>query len=53
MMMLGVGIGIDGLQYELDTEAFERLGWNGDRLAYLFDQIQTLVEKAEESIGMG
>lgn len=53
MMMLGVGIGIDGLQYELDTTAFERLGWNGDRLAYLFDKIQAMVEKAEESIGMG
>jgi putative nucleotidyltransferase with HDIG domain len=52
MMMMGVGVGIDGLQYELDTTAFDRLGWNGDRLLTLFDQIQTQVEKAENSIGM-
>jgi putative nucleotidyltransferase with HDIG domain len=52
MMMMGIGIGIDGLQYELDTTAFERLGWNGDRLTILFDKIQSQLEKAEESIGI-
>ena len=52
MMMLGIGIGKDGLQYDLDPEAISILGWNENNLEDLFDRVSALVKEAEQFIGL-
>ncbi|MEA4906645.1 MAG: HDOD domain-containing protein [Anaerolineaceae bacterium] len=51
-MMLGIGIGTDGLQYELDEEALKLLNWNERSFEELFDKIESIVTEAENFIGM-
>jgi len=53
MMMLGVGIGIDGLQYTLDTEALKRLQMNEQDLILLVEQISDQLAHAKELIYFG
>lgn len=50
-MMMGIGIGKDGLQYELDPSAFQLLGWHQNNLAELFERIGEMVKQAEDFIG--
>jgi HD-like signal output (HDOD) protein len=50
--MLGIGIGKDGLRYNIDPIAFEVTGWNPERLPELIDVISEQVKSAEEFIGM-
>ncbi len=52
MMMMGIGIGRDGLNYELDTQAFEQMGWDGTRLFGLFLRVNDLIQMAELSMGI-
>ena len=52
LTMLGIGIGKDGLRYNIDPMAFEVTGWSMDRLPELFTQIMYQVKSAEEFIGL-
>lgn len=51
MMMLGVGIGKDGLQYHLEPEALKRLDMGEKDLLDLLEQILSHIEMAELFIG--
>ncbi len=53
MMMLGVGIGIDGLQYTLDTEALQRLRMSEQDLIALVEKISDELAHAKELIYFG
>lgn len=50
MMMLGVGIGKDGLQYELDPVACQRVGWSDNSLKELLDKVIPFIEEADNFI---
>jgi putative nucleotidyltransferase with HDIG domain len=50
MMILGIGIGVDGLRYPLEQKAMQRLGLNGDDLIRLVEQITTQLDQAKELI---
>lgn len=52
LTMLGIGIGKDGLRYNIDPLAFEVTGWSLDRLPELFNQIMDQVKSAEVFIGI-
>jgi putative nucleotidyltransferase with HDIG domain len=52
VMMLGIGIGKDGLQYELDPVACQRLNWSESRFAELSDKILPFIEEADQFIRM-
>ncbi|NMC54047.1 MAG: HDOD domain-containing protein [Chloroflexi bacterium] len=51
-MLLGIGIGSDGLQYPLDEAALIRLNWSEDGFTELFDKIPAAVSAAVDLIGM-
>lgn len=42
-MMLGVGLGVDGLAYALDPESLAVLGLDADRLVRLMDEVEPLI----------
>ena len=46
MMMLGGGIGREGLQYELDPVACERVGWNDLMFASLVERVLPFIDDA-------
>jgi HD-like signal output (HDOD) protein len=48
MMMFGIGIGRDGLQYTLDPWALERVGWNEREMEKLYNQVKPFIDQAEE-----
>jgi HD-like signal output (HDOD) protein len=52
MMMLGVGIGKDGLQYILDPVAFQLLGWNEAKLVDLIERVSSVVKESEDFMGL-
>jgi len=52
MMILGIGIGIDGLRYPLDEDALNRLGMNGDDLCILVEKIAEELAKAKDMINL-
>ncbi len=52
MMMLGIGLGKDGLRYELDPVAMETLGVSEDHFSVVFDKMSQAIEAAENFIGM-
>ncbi|MBI5943498.1 MAG: HDOD domain-containing protein [Chloroflexi bacterium] len=52
MMILGVGIGIDGLQYPLEDEALKRLGMTWEDLFHLIEQVSEQLAKAKEMISL-
>jgi hypothetical protein len=47
MMLLGVGLGRDGLQYPLDPQACARLDWTEAQLPDLLDRLLPLLSEAE------
>lgn len=53
MMMLGVGLGRDGLQYALDPLAYERMGWTEAQLPELVDRVLPLISEAEAFVQPG
>jgi putative nucleotidyltransferase with HDIG domain len=52
MLMMGVGIGIDGLQYSLNEFALEQLNFNQQKMEDLITRISEYVNEAEIFIGM-
>jgi putative nucleotidyltransferase with HDIG domain len=52
MMMLGIGLGKDGLRYKIDPIAFEVLGWTEDKIMELFDQMLEAINSAESFLGL-
>jgi putative nucleotidyltransferase with HDIG domain len=52
MMMMGIGIGIDGLQYKLDDFAVNQLNFNKDKMDDLINKISEYVNEAELFIGL-
>jgi putative nucleotidyltransferase with HDIG domain len=46
-MMLGIGLGRDGLQYPLDPAACERMGWTEAGFYELADKVAPLVDRTE------
>lgn len=50
MMLLGIGLGIDGLRYPLDEAALQRLGMTGEDLLPLVDQVAGQLSQAKELI---
>ena len=52
MMMMGVGIGIDGLQYSLNDFAIQKLDFNPQKMDALLTKISQYVNEAEIFIGI-
>lgn len=52
MMMFGIGLGRDGLQYQLDLTAFQILGLDESFLESIFPQVNALIEEAEQYLGL-
>ncbi|EKD87665.1 MAG: HDIG protein [uncultured bacterium] len=52
MMMMGVGIGIDGLQYNLNEFAIAKLDFNQQKMDALISKISEYVNEAEIFIGI-
>jgi putative nucleotidyltransferase with HDIG domain len=50
MMVLGIGIGKDGLQYQLDEAACKRMNWNDAMLESLLDRVVPFIEEADKLI---
>jgi putative nucleotidyltransferase with HDIG domain len=49
-VMLGVGLGVDGLAYEVDGHALSSLGFDRGRLERLLDQVEPIVSAADFSL---
>jgi putative nucleotidyltransferase with HDIG domain len=47
MMALGIGLGVDGMQYNLDPVAVQRMGWDEAKFAELTTKILPFIEEAE------
>lgn len=52
MMMLGIGLGKDGLRYTVDPVAYEVLGYTPERMMELFDSMMAAISTAEEFVGI-
>lgn len=52
MMMMGIGIGIDGLQYSLNDYALQKLDFNQQKMDTLITKISEYVNEAEIFIGI-
>ncbi len=50
IMMLGIGIGKDGLQYDLDPVACERMGWSEANMKDLLERVIPFIEEADNFI---
>jgi len=50
MMMLGIGVGIDGLRYPLQEDAIRLLGMTGEDLCHLVELIVEQLTKAKDLI---
>ena len=50
MMMMGIGIGRDGLQYVLDPGACERMGFNDTKFKEIADQVLPYIDEADRFI---
>jgi putative nucleotidyltransferase with HDIG domain len=46
----GIGLGRDGLQYEIDPVAIQRLGWDDNQMNQLAERIIPFVDEADEYI---
>lgn len=53
MMILGIGVGLDGLRYPLNKEALNRLGMTAEDLIQLVEQVSEQLAKAKELISVG
>ncbi|HRE25256.1 MAG TPA: hypothetical protein PK954_01355, partial [Anaerolineales bacterium] len=47
VMMLGIGLGTDGLQYQIEPQALERLGLDDAAFQALLLQVMPAVQEAE------
>ncbi len=47
MMMLGIGLGRDGLQYPLDPAACERMSWTEENFYDLINKVMPLINETE------
>ncbi len=52
MMMLGVGLGKDGLRYNIDPVAYEIMGWTEEKMPSLFEQMLNAINSAEAFLGI-
>lgn len=52
MMMLGIGIGTDGLQYNLDEFALAQTKWSAEKMENLITRVGDYVNDAETFIGL-
>lgn len=52
MMILGVGIGIDGLRYPLEDDALKRIGMTWDDMFRLIERVAEELAKAKEMIAI-
>ena len=52
MMMLGVGLGKDGLRYNVDPVAYETLGWNEEKIPEIFEKMLGAINSAEAFLGI-
>jgi putative nucleotidyltransferase with HDIG domain len=50
MMMLGIGVGKDGLQYHVDAAACERMGWNDNMFETLLERVVPFIDEADDLI---
>jgi HD-like signal output (HDOD) protein len=48
MMMLGVGVGVDGLQYPIDPNMVTALKWKEQSFEKLFERVMPLISEAED-----
>jgi len=48
IMMFGIGLGRDGLQYTLDPWACEHTGWTEAKMENLYNQVKPFIDQAEE-----
>jgi HD-like signal output (HDOD) protein len=53
MMILGIGIGVDGLRYPLEESALKRLGMTWEDLFHQVEQVAEQLAKAKELISLG
>lgn len=53
VMSLGIGIGRDGLQYNLDQAACDKMNWSEEKFAELAERIIPFVEEADRYIRQG
>jgi len=53
MMILGIGIGVDGLLYPLEETALDQLGMTGEDLLSLVDEISGQLSKAKDLLTLG
>ena len=47
-----MGLGKDGLRYNIDPVAYEVLGWSEDRIMELFDKMLEAITAAEAFLGL-
>lgn len=52
LMMMGIGLGKDGLQYTLDPAAFRHIDWKSAKIIDLFERVLSVVQEAEEFVGL-
>jgi putative nucleotidyltransferase with HDIG domain len=52
LMMMGIGLGKDGLQYTLDPNAFRLVDWKEARINDMFERVMSVVQEAENLVGM-
>lgn len=50
-LMAGVGLGVDGLQYPLEADAIQALGWTEAEMTGLLEEILRAVREAERTFG--
>jgi putative nucleotidyltransferase with HDIG domain len=53
MMILGIGIGIDGLRYPMEEDALKRIGMTWEDLFHLADDVAEELTRAKEKAGLG
>ena len=52
MMMMGVGVGVDGLQYKLDDFAVKQMNFDIEKMDALISRVSEFINEAEMFIGL-
>jgi len=52
MMMMGVGVGVDGLQYKLEDFAIQQMNFDLEKMDLLIQRISEFINEAEMFIGL-
>ena len=47
MMMFGIGMGVDAMQYNLDPMTVEVLHWNDNSLETFYEKVMPLIQEAD------